>query len=68
MLNEGLEVLADKDGFGIFQNTEIEEITLPSTLMKIGKLTFTRCSSLKTVYVKRGCQANFSGLNMPSTV
>ena len=68
MLNEGLKVLADKDGFGVFQNTGIEEVTLPSTLRKIGKLTFNRCSSLKTVYVKRGCQANFSGLDMSPTV
>ena len=61
MLNEDLEVLEDYqdrnsgDYFGTFQNSGIEEITLPSTLKKIDRYTFSGCNSLKTIYVKSSC-------------
>lgn len=59
MLNEGLEML--KSGnctSGVFERTSIEEITLPSTLKEISSRTFKGCSNLRTIYVKRGCQAD----------
>ena len=52
MLNEGLEMLCDKldnSGnihHGAFQNSGIEEITLPSTLREINKRTFQLCNNL----------------------
>ena len=40
VLNEDLEVLADKDDYGIFQSSGVEEVTLPSTLREIGQRMF----------------------------
>ena len=68
MLNEGLETLSDYYSSGVFGNSGIEEITLPSTLKKIGYHTFWGCNSLRTIYVKSSCQADFSGINLPSSV
>ena len=66
MLNEGLEVLDDSVN-GIFYNSAIKEITLPSTLQKMGKWTFYWCNSLRTIYVKSGCKADLSQLDKPSS-
>ena len=66
MLNEGLETLKEHYDpihncyHGIFQDSEVEEITLPSTMKEIGQMTLADCSSLRTVYVKSGCQADLS--------
>lgn len=72
-LPEGLEVLEDMKYeryrtaysddynfchyYGVFQESGLEEITLPSTLRKIGTATFGRCN-LKVVWVRNGCTAN----------
>ena len=72
-LNEGLEVLKDeyneewKQYSGVFPYCKIEEITLPSTLKEIGQCTFKDCRCLRTIYVKSGCKADLSQLDMPSS-
>ena len=68
MLNEGPETLSDYYSSGVFGNSGIEEITLPSTLKKIDRYAFSECNSLRTIYVRSGCQANFSWLDLPSSV
>ena len=68
MLNEGLETLSDDCSRGMFENSGLEEITLPGTLKKIDRRTFSGCNSLRTIYVKSGCQADFSRLDLPSSV
>ena len=71
-LNEGLEVMADKgkfgDIYGVFEHSGIKAITLPSTLKEIGRLAFSECPNLKTIYVKSGCQADLSELCMFTSV
>ena len=71
MLNEGLETLSTYYDcaryYGVFERTEIGEITLPSTLKEIGKFTFYNCYSLMTIYVKRGCQVDFSEIYRPKS-
>ena len=39
VLNDGLEVLEDDANFGVFENSGIGRIALPSTLKHIGTLT-----------------------------
>ena len=51
----------------MFEKSGIEEITLPSTLKKIDRRTFLGCSSLRKIYVKNGCQADLSELEIPSS-
>ena len=41
-----------------FSYSGIEEITLPSTLKKMGENIFKKCENLKTVYVEGGCTAD----------
>lgn len=41
-----------------YQKVGIEEITLPSTLEKIGDNTFCGCLRLKVVWVRDGCRVN----------
>ena len=56
VLNEGLEVLG-KDEYlndnkmwnGVFQNSVLEEIKLPSTLKKIEYSAFACCKNLATI-------------------
>ena len=52
--------------YGIFQDSGVEEITLPSTLKEIGRMAFADCNSLRTIYVKSGCQVDLSCV--PSSV
>ena len=68
MLNEGLETLSDDCSRGVFENSGLEEITLPSTLKKIDRHMFLGCSSLRTIYVKSGCQADLSELDVSPSV
>ena len=67
-LNEGLEALDDQDDDmnygGTFSCSGIEEITLPSTLRRMSQMTFFGCNRLRTIDVKSGCQADFSGLEL----
>lgn len=52
-LNEGLEVLGTENYrcyHGVFQESGVQEIVLPSTLREIGGNTFRDCESLRTVY------------------
>ena len=55
MLNDGLETLSDRYSVEVFENSKIEEITLPSTLRKIDSNAFKQCENLRTIYVKSGC-------------
>ena len=48
-------MLVDKNYMGVFQNSGIEEITLPATLKSLYAYTFSDCRNLKTVWVERGC-------------
>ena len=49
ILNEGLKVLGD-DGYpGVFQDSGIENIEMPSTLRKLGNNLFWYCRNLKKV-------------------
>ena len=74
VLNEGLETLDDcfdsyfDAHYGVFQYCGLEEVTLPSTLREIGAETFCGCDSLRTIYVKSGCQADLSWFDLPSSV
>ena len=71
VLNEGLEALSDyynhnyRSSFGVFQGSRIEEITLPSTLKEIGERTFSYDDALRTIYVRSGCSADLSQLDVP---
>ena len=50
-----------------FRETEVEEITLPSTLREISPAIFDGCDSLKTVWVAKGYKAKvkkFVGTNV----
>ena len=67
MLNEGLEALPDDTNCGVFQKSGVEEVTLQSTLRQIGRNAFKWCDGL-TVYVKSGCRADLSRLDLPSSV
>ena len=73
VLNEGLEVLKDHCGsdpcacLGVFQDSGIEEIALPSTLWQIGYYVVFHCDSLRTIYMKRGCKADLSRLLLPES-
>ena len=68
VLNEGLttlgredEVEENSDGThynGVFEGSWLKEITLPSTLEKIGDNTFAGCYSLEVVWVEDGCTSN----------
>ena len=55
MLNEGLETLSDDCTSRVFEESGLEEIRLPSTLKKIYYGTFSRCNSLRKIYVKSSC-------------
>ena len=52
-LNEGLEEL----GSSAFSGSAIENITLPSTLKKIGYNTFRNCKNLKRVEIPNGVES-----------
>ena len=61
MLNEGLEVLGIEDQsldqsvfYGVFQESGLERVKLPSTLMVIEKQTFMGCGSLRSVQFPDG--------------
>lgn len=53
-LNEGLEILgeeqcADDCDYGVFEDSALASVTLPSTLKRIEHRTFRHCESLTTV-------------------
>lgn len=64
MLNEGLTLLGKYDKridmtgvhyYGVFQESGLEEITLPSTLKEIGDNAFRDCDNLRVILVENGC-------------
>ena len=71
VLNEGLEKIGIQCKchycIGAFDSSKIEEVTLPSTLREIDVLTFERCKSLRTIYVRNGCRADLSQLIVPAS-
>ena len=63
VLNEGLETLGtdefkpDGDLYsGVFQNSGLRDVKLPSTLKKIEYSVFTGCENLKAVYFPEGLE------------
>ena len=48
---EGVELVGEE----CFFESGIEEIALPGTLAEICKSAFTKCSCLKTIWVREGC-------------
>lgn len=54
-LNEGLESIGG-EGEGVFENSGVEEIYIPSSLREIGDNTFAGCEHLKSVHVADGCK------------
>lgn len=69
-LNEGLEELGDdgdelSDEYGVFQESGIEEVTLPKTLREAGPYAFADCEGLSTISVEEGCAACLYREGMP---
>lgn len=63
-LNEGLEMLdtdvAGENGkvrFGVFQDSALESVKVPSTVKKIGASAFSRCKNLKRVKFEEGIES-----------
>lgn len=63
MLNEGLEVLGtDEYGYdgkpllGVFYNSAVESVILPSTLKRIEYSAFKGCTNLKSVELPSGLE------------
>ena len=61
VLNEGLEVLGTSDYIrnrnwrsGVFQESAVEEVTLPSTLKTIEYGAFLGCKNLNRMYISGG--------------
>ena len=65
MFEEGTKL--EKIGYDCFRNSGLEEITLPKTLKEINMWAFNDCTSLKTIYVEDGCEANLSSLKLPDS-
>ena len=62
-LNEGLEKLCAKgtvggSGYegGVFRETAIESIRLPSTLRRVEAMAFAGCQNLKSVKISEGVE------------
>ena len=55
-LNEGLEVLGAENDVGVFQNTYVEEVLLPSTLKRIWDKAFLGCHMLRSIRLPEGLQ------------
>ena len=63
VLNEGLEVLGtdedpSREGYwcGVFKLSALESVTLPSTLRKIGRGTFSYCNKLRRISLPEGLE------------
>ena len=57
VLNEGLEVLGDSEDdqrCGVFSETGIRQVTLPSSLRVLGARAFSRCGELRRVAFAEG--------------
>ena len=70
VLNEGLETVGEDDeksssGYGVFKSSGIEELVLPSTLVKLGRNTFQKCRSLKKVWIEQRCQIRIKDYLQP---
>ena len=72
-LNEGLEKLGDST----FDGSEIESITLPSTLKRIEYQTFYNCKNLKRIEIPNGieyigsecfCESGVEEITLPGTL
>lgn len=67
VLNEGLERLGELEGNdqnkpeGMFGNTKIKRITLPSTLQILGDNAFCQCAELKCVNFRNGSKLETIG-------
>ena len=64
ILNEGLETLGKCQARvyrGVFGNTQIRHVTLPSTLQVLGNGTFSGCESLRKVVFEKGSKLRSIG-------
>ena len=57
VLTEGLESISN---YAFYGNKILEEVTLPSSIMMIGKHVFDGCSNLKVIYVPKGQTNRFA--------
>ena len=55
----------ERIGDRCFRGSGIEEITLPSTLKKIGEYTFSSCEGLKIIYLEDECLAELVDTVIP---
>lgn len=60
-LSRGLEYIKKE----CFYGSGLEEITLPRSLKKIDKFTFSGCENLQTIYVEDGCDISFFNVRVP---
>ena len=72
-LNEGLEALyvrATVSGvfYGVFKDTEIEEIVLPKSLKIVDGYTFNDCEVLRKIHVEDGCEADLYQLRISDPI
>ena len=59
-LNEGIMMLGRGDSLpenfgGIFQDSGVEDVTLPGLLREMSPNTFSGCKSLRAIWVGEGC-------------
>ena len=69
VLNEGLEALGSGryyDNYsGVFQDSGLEEVTLPKSLKEVSLCTFFGCARLRTVRVEEGSTADIARIEVP---
>ena len=65
MFEEGSKL--EKIGGYCFQNSGLEEITLPKTLQDVGWCVFHDCKDLRTIYVEDGCEISLADAGVPDS-
>ena len=65
MFEEGSKL--EKIGLCCFQDSGLEEITLPKTLKKIGWSAFSNCNNLKRIYLDAECEASLYEAEIPDS-
>lgn len=62
-LNEGLTTLDQNsnNNYGVFQNSGLEDVTLPNTLTYVGNYAFSYCPNLRSVRVQNDSQLSSIG-------
>ena len=65
MFEEGSKL--EEIGWDCFQNSGLEEITLPKALKDAGCFTFENCENLRTIYVEDRCEASLLLAKVPDS-